>query len=199
MTAIGSVREMHTPTEGPIFGPGVRVACCVAAAALAILVIALSSWANANIACVHGGQAVIIHSPYTIMLPITLVALCAIAARVLWIDKVPDAPKEQVFLPAAEVITPNVSNQIAPDLFAPIETSYGSPFAGKCCRILVQVGDVVELNTPICVLEAMKMETIICAHTAGTITALHIQEDAMINQEDPLYTILPERDAAPGR
>ena len=43
------------------------------------------------------------------------------------------------------------------------------PLQGKLCRILVKQGDKVEKNTPLFVIEAMKMESTVVAPRAGVI------------------------------
>jgi acetyl-CoA/propionyl-CoA carboxylase biotin carboxyl carrier protein len=45
---------------------------------------------------------------------------------------------------------------------------------GTIVKILVEVGDTVEVGDPICVLEAMKMENNIAAEKAGTVTEVRI-------------------------
>lgn len=192
MAAIGS-KPLEGETGCVRYTPRVGVACCVALATLVTLTVAFSSWANVKIACMHGSQQVISNSPYTILLPSTLIALCAIAAKVLWIDKISDAPKEHVVSPAANTISFSASTKIAPALFVPITITQSSPFSGRYSRLLVQVGDVVTRGTPICILEAMKMETTICSHEAGTVTELPIEAGTIINQGDRLFTILPDR------
>ena len=186
MAAIGSKAQ---ETGWVRYTPQVIVACCVALAALVTLTVALSSWANVKIACMHGSQQIISHSPYTIILPGILIALCAIAARVLWVDKTSDAPKEHI----APLAVESMSTPIAPALFVPLETTQTSPFTGSCTRLFVQTGDLVARGAPICILEVMKMETTICSHEAGTVTELYIQAGVIANQNDRLFTIRPDR------
>jgi methylmalonyl-CoA carboxyltransferase small subunit len=48
-----------------------------------------------------------------------------------------------------------------------------SPFAGVVSRVSVQVGQTIQVNDVLLVLEAMKMETVITAPTAGQVARIH--------------------------
>jgi len=54
----------------------------------------------------------------------------------------------------------------------PDEKVCRSPIAGIVNRVNVQVGQKLQVNDLLVVLEAMKMETNITAHTAGTVKAI---------------------------
>ncbi len=56
-----------------------------------------------------------------------------------------------------------------------------APMPGKVIRVLVAVGDVVEVGQPLVVLEAMKMETTLVAEVAGTVKAVHAEAGGMID------------------
>ncbi len=60
----------------------------------------------------------------------------------------------------------------------------GSPLMGRLASVLVAVGDVVDKNTPIFVIEAMKMETTITAPFESTVSAVHLQAGALVGQDD---------------
>lgn len=60
----------------------------------------------------------------------------------------------------------------------------GAPLQGKLGSILVKVGDKVKENSPLFVIEAMKMETTITSNYEGTIKAVHIPEGEMVEQDD---------------
>lgn len=49
-----------------------------------------------------------------------------------------------------------------------------APIPGLITRLLVEVGDKVEIGRPLLVLEAMKMENEIRAARSGTVAALHV-------------------------
>jgi len=63
-------------------------------------------------------------------------------------------------------------------------TEIGSPLMGRLASVLVDVGDVVEKDTPVFVIEAMKMETTITAPFASTIKAVHLQAGELVGQGD---------------
>jgi biotin carboxyl carrier protein len=50
-----------------------------------------------------------------------------------------------------------------------------APVPGKIAKILVKVGDTVNVGDPVVTLEAMKMENELCAATAGTVKAVPVQ------------------------
>ncbi len=68
-----------------------------------------------------------------------------------------------------------------PELYAPI--------AGNVWKILVAVGDKVELDDELVILEALKMETPIYCDDNGTITEIRIKEGDAVNDGDVLVVI----------
>jgi biotin carboxyl carrier protein len=64
-----------------------------------------------------------------------------------------------------------------------------SPLAGVVVEVSVKVGDTVEVDDQIVVLEAMKMKTVIGAHKSGRITAVHVREGDAVDADQPLVTI----------
>lgn len=61
--------------------------------------------------------------------------------------------------------------------------------AGSVYRILVKVGDRVERDQPIAVLESMKMEIPVEAPVSGTVTALVVTEGDVVD-EDTLIAVI---------
>jgi 3-methylcrotonyl-CoA carboxylase alpha subunit len=57
-----------------------------------------------------------------------------------------------------------------------------APMNGSIVRVLVSVGEQVQIGTPLVVLEAMKMEHSIRANAAGTVAALHCAEGEMVKE-----------------
>jgi acetyl-CoA/propionyl-CoA carboxylase, biotin carboxylase, biotin carboxyl carrier protein len=75
---------------------------------------------------------------------------------------------------------------------APAAIGTGSvtvPMQGTIVRVLVAVGDTVELGQTICVLEAMKMENAIGADKAGTIKEIRVTEGASVGGGDVVAII----------
>lgn len=60
----------------------------------------------------------------------------------------------------------------------------GTSLQGKLSAIMAKVGDEVEQNTPLFVIEAMKMETTITAPVAGKIRAIHLHAGELVEQGD---------------
>jgi acetyl-CoA/propionyl-CoA carboxylase biotin carboxyl carrier protein len=64
-----------------------------------------------------------------------------------------------------------------------------APMQGTIVKVLVAVGDEVEVGTPVVVLEAMKMENQISAEKAGTVTSLACQPGQAVGSGDVILTI----------
>ena len=57
-----------------------------------------------------------------------------------------------------------------------------SPFAGVVSRVAVQVGQAIEVNDTLLVLEAMKMETVITAPVAGKVASVNAKVGDAVQQ-----------------
>lgn len=64
-----------------------------------------------------------------------------------------------------------------------------APMPGTILRILVEVGETVQENQPLLILEAMKMENEIVAKSAGVIAGINVNQGAVVNPGDPLVVI----------
>ncbi len=64
-----------------------------------------------------------------------------------------------------------------------------SPIAGNVWKILVAVGDKVEMDDELIILEALKMETPIFSEDNGTITEIKIKEGDAVNEGDLLIVV----------
>ena len=53
---------------------------------------------------------------------------------------------------------------------------------------LFKEGDKVDVNTPLLVVEAMKIETTIVSKTAGVVEKVYVSEGEKVNSEDLLVT-----------
>ena len=60
---------------------------------------------------------------------------------------------------------------------------------GTIIKVLVEVGDSVEIGDPICVLEAMKMENNILAEKAGKITEIRVSPGDSVGNGDVVAVI----------
>jgi len=60
----------------------------------------------------------------------------------------------------------------------------GSPLQGSLLKILVHEGEEIEKDSPLFVIEAMKMETTVCATKKGVVSKLLLKEKSMVEQDD---------------
>ncbi|ESU24156.1 pyruvate carboxylase [Flavobacterium enshiense DK69] len=65
----------------------------------------------------------------------------------------------------------------------------GSPLQGRLIKILVDENQEVEKDHPLFVIEAMKMETTICAPKKGKVAKIILKQNAMIEQDDCVMKI----------
>jgi biotin carboxyl carrier protein len=63
------------------------------------------------------------------------------------------------------------------------------PMQGTIVKVLVKVGDAVEVGQPLCVLEAMKMENNIEAGTAGTVSEIRVEPGSAVGAGDVVLVI----------
>jgi len=64
----------------------------------------------------------------------------------------------------------------------------GSPIPGKVSKILVKEGDEVTEDTPMFIIEAMKMETVINAGNKGKIEKIYVKQDQIVKSNELLVT-----------
>ena len=64
-----------------------------------------------------------------------------------------------------------------------------APLAGKVLSVTVGVGDVVEEDDELLVLEAMKMETVVYAPADGTVRTITAQVGQQVEEDDLLMTL----------
>lgn len=60
----------------------------------------------------------------------------------------------------------------------------GAPLQGNLSQILVKEGDCVDVNTPLFIIEAMKMESTITSPMKGNIKKIHLSEKTLVEQDD---------------
>jgi acetyl-CoA carboxylase biotin carboxyl carrier protein len=64
-----------------------------------------------------------------------------------------------------------------------------APIAGNIWKINVAVGEKVEIDDEVIILEALKMETPIFCEEGGTITEIKVKEGDAVNEGDVLAVI----------
>jgi acetyl-CoA/propionyl-CoA carboxylase biotin carboxyl carrier protein len=60
---------------------------------------------------------------------------------------------------------------------------------GTIVRVMVAVGDTVEVGQAVCVLEAMKMENNVNSEKAGTVTAVRVEPGDTVSAGDVVVEI----------
>ncbi|GAB3197143.1 pyruvate carboxylase [Pontibacter aydingkolensis] len=65
----------------------------------------------------------------------------------------------------------------------------GAPLQGMLSKILVEKEQQVKKNTPLFIIEAMKMETTITATEDTQVGAVHLQEGSLVNTDDLVLTL----------
>ena len=93
--------------------------------------------------------------------------------------------------PAPAPAAPAVPTAPAP---APAASAAGgesvkAPMPGTILRMNVKVGDHVEKDSLVCILEAMKMENEIFSPVSGTVTAVNASQGATVATGDPIVTL----------
>ncbi|MBW2682142.1 MAG: biotin attachment protein [Deltaproteobacteria bacterium] len=68
-------------------------------------------------------------------------------------------------------------------------TEVEAPTPGNVVKILVELGSKVEIDQPLVVLEAMKMESEVKSPCGGKVLAIHISAGDTVQSSDPLFTI----------
>ena len=64
-----------------------------------------------------------------------------------------------------------------------------APLAGNIFKVVVSVGQHVQSGDTLVILEAMKMETEVCAHRAGQVTAINVKQGDAVAVGDPLLLL----------
>ena len=60
----------------------------------------------------------------------------------------------------------------------------GAPLQGNLSKILVEEGEEIKVDTPLFIIEAMKMESTITSPVAGVVKKLHLKEKTLVEQDD---------------
>ena len=64
-----------------------------------------------------------------------------------------------------------------------------APMQGTIVRVLVEEGQEVGADEPVCVLEAMKMESEIRSRSEGTVSEVHVESGQTVRSGEPLITL----------
>ncbi len=69
------------------------------------------------------------------------------------------------------------------------EGAITAPMQGTIVKVLVEEGQEVETDQPVCLLEAMKMESEIRARKNGVVSQVHVQSGQAVRSGEPLITL----------
>jgi biotin carboxyl carrier protein len=69
------------------------------------------------------------------------------------------------------------------------ENSISTPMPGKVVKILVKVGDEVEVGQTVIIVSAMKMESEFKARKPGTVKAIHVKEGDLVEGHKVMVVI----------
>jgi pyruvate carboxylase len=72
------------------------------------------------------------------------------------------------------------------------ENEIGAPLQGKLSKVLVKNGEEVEKNTPLFIIEAMKMESTVTAPFAGKVQKIHLRGGVIVEQDDLIVELKTE-------
>ena len=91
--------------------------------------------------------------------------------------------------PAAAAPAATATPTAAPAAPATGGTEVKAPLSGSVIDVLVSVGQTINDGDPVILIEAMKMETEICANASGTVRSIAVKKGDSIQSEQSLMTI----------
>jgi len=91
--------------------------------------------------------------------------------------------------PAAPVAAPAPAPAAASAPAAAGGTEVKCPLAGSVFKLKVKVGDKVEANQEVAIIEALKMENPVVAPCAGTVNSISVKETDTVTDGQVLMTI----------
>jgi pyruvate carboxylase len=90
---------------------------------------------------------------------------------------------------SVEVRDEAIRSEVAAHQKAVADNEIGSPLQGNLSKILVKTGDTIKENTPLFIIEAMKMESTITAPMGGVVEKVLLKERTMVEQDDLVLVI----------
>lgn len=76
-----------------------------------------------------------------------------------------------------------------PKALKDVRGQVGAPMPGKVVEVKVKPGQKVEKGQPLCVLSAMKMETVVNSPISGIISRVHVNPDSSLEGDDLILEI----------
>jgi len=154
-------------------------------AILTVALVSISIWLKAKGQSLYGSEKIIHHSVGTFILPLKL-ALGLIAAT-LCVFALQKKPSPDNFSPfpkqplTSGVKVGDVVKETPLCVIESIDISSPFPFPALLFESYVKVEDVVEKGTPLCTVEAMKLEMVIRAPFSGKVTKIFFNNMDMID------------------
>ena len=71
-----------------------------------------------------------------------------------------------------------------PKALKDVRGQVGAPMPGKVVEVRLQQGQKVEKGQPLCVLSAMKMETVVNSPLTGTVAKVYVSTDSNLEGDD---------------
>lgn len=93
---------------------------------------------------------------------------------------------------AIEIKDLSIKTQKKAHLKAMLPHEIGTPLQGSLSKILVKEGDKVSINTPLFVIEAMKMESTISSSMVATVKKVYLKEKTLVEQDDLIVELAME-------
>ncbi|MGH0167194.1 UNVERIFIED_CONTAM: hypothetical protein FKN15_052032 [Acipenser sinensis] len=76
-----------------------------------------------------------------------------------------------------------------PKALKDVKGQVGAPMPGKVIDLKVKEGDPIEKGRPLCVLSAMKMETVVNSPMSGTVKKIYVKTDMSLEGDDLILEI----------
>jgi acetyl-CoA/propionyl-CoA carboxylase biotin carboxyl carrier protein len=99
------------------------------------------------------------------------------------------APSGKTAAPAAPVEAPRRRGGRSGGRSAPGEGAVAAPMQGKVLKVFVEEGQEVAADEPLCLLEAMKMESEIRAPAPGTVREVLAEAGKTVRTGEPLFVV----------
>lgn len=78
----------------------------------------------------------------------------------------------------------NIKTELVANRKVEKTSDIGAPLQGSLAKILVEEGQEIDVNAPLFIIEAMKMESTITSPRAGKVKRIHLKERTLVEQDD---------------
>ena len=83
----------------------------------------------------------------------------------------------------------NARTEVISNLKVSSDAHVGSPLQGSLSKILVKEGQSLEINQPLFIIEAMKMESTVTSSKVGVVKKIFLKEKSLVAQDDLVLEI----------